>query len=413
MASIKQRGKSFSDIHYVEMGDGCRKQKWETYYSYQEAIQRKMELENKIPFFGTPSRAKTLNDLLDQYINLHGLSNWSFSTYTSNVGVMDHYIRPYIGDLPLCLVNMKSMSQYFSKLNTLERAGNKYKPYEMGLVSDNTKKEIKKVLHAVFEQASNWGYLQSNPVKHIKMYKPVPSPRSWLRSDQVATIINEAFRQKDLLMALIIQLAFVCSMRKGEILGLQWRAVDFDKESVCIKREVARVRRSSIETLNHIKIYQQFPSHKPGSSTVSILKEPKTHSSIRTVFIPWSVRNTLKLWRMEQAEYKKKYPHDYKDYDMIIALQNGLPVSDQYINTRFQSLLSICGLPRVTFHSLRHSSTGYKLALSGGNIKAVQGDNGHAQPNMVLSVYAQVCDKDRETLCNKVEEDFCSRLITM
>lgn len=305
------------------------------------------------------------------------------------------------------------MSQYFSKINTLERVSNKYKPYETGLISYGTKNEIKKILRAVFEQAVNWDYFESNPVKHIKLYKPTPSPIGWLSPAQVAMIINEAFRQKDLLMALAIQLAFVCSMRKGEIMGLQWRAIDFDNESIHINKELAHVHRTSIAALNHIKVYQQFPSHKSGSTTVAILKEPKTHSSIRTVFTPWSVTNTLNLWKLKQKRYKKNYPHDFKDYDLVFALENGAPVSNQYVSTRFHALLSVCGLPRVTFHSLRHSSTSYKLTLSGGNIKAVQGDNGHAQPNMVLSVYAQVCDKDREVLCNKVEEDFCSQLITI
>ena len=41
------------------------------------------------------------------------------------------------------------------------------------------------------------------------------------------------------------------------------------------------------------------------------------------------------------------------------------------------------GLPKVTFHSLRHSSITYKLILTGGNIKAVQGDSGHAQAEMI------------------------------
>jgi len=413
MASIRQRGKSYCVIHWITLEDGTKKQKWETYHSEQEAVQRKMELENQVPFLNFDSQTHTLNDLLDQYIGLHGLSNWSFSTYTSNVGIMDNYIRPYIGDMKLYFISRKNMSQYFAKLNTLERAKNKYKPYETGAISNATKNEIKKILRAVFEQAVNWGYFESNPVKHIKLYKPAPSPKQYLSTSQVSMVINEAFRQKDLLMALVIQLAFICSMRKGEIMGLQWRAIDFDRYSICVNRELARVHRTSLKTLNHIKVYQQFPSHKPGSTTIAILKEPKTQSSIRTVFMPWSVINTLNLWMLEQKCYKKEYPEDFRNYNLVVALQNGLPLSDQYITTRFHALLKACGLPRVTFHSLRHSSTSYKLVLSGGNVKAVQGDNGHAQPNMVLSIYAQVCDNDREILCNKVEEDFCSRLMTI
>ena len=44
------------------------------------------------------------------------------------------------------------------------------------------------------------------------------------------------------------------------------------------------------------------------------------------------------------------------------------------------------GLPDVVFHSLRHTSVTYKLKLSGGDIKAVQGDSGHAQADMVTTM---------------------------
>ena len=52
-----------------------------------------------------------------------------------------------------------------------------------------------------------------------------------------------------------------------------------------------------------------------------------------------------------------------------------------------QKVIDEQGLPDVVFHSLRHTSVTYKLKLSGGDIKAVQGDSGHAQADMVTEVY--------------------------
>ena len=51
------------------------------------------------------------------------------------------------------------------------------------------------------------------------------------------------------------------------------------------------------------------------------------------------------------------------------------------------------GLPDVVFHSLRHTSVTYKLKLSGGDIKAVRGDYGHAQADMVTEVYGHILDE--------------------
>lgn len=62
--------------------------------------------------------------------------------------------------------------------------------------------------------------------------------------------------------------------------------------------------------------------------------------------------------------------------------------------------------PKVVFHSLRHSSTTYKLKLNHGDLKATQGDTGHAQIDMITSVYAHILDEDRKINAQKFESAF-------
>ena len=64
------------------------------------------------------------------------------------------------------------------------------------------------------------------------------------------------------------------------------------------------------------------------------------------------------------------------------------------------------GAPDVVFHSLRHTSVTYKLKLSGGDIKAVQGDSGHAQADMVTEVYGHILDEDRRKNAEPMENAF-------
>ena len=60
----------------------------------------------------------------------------------------------------------------------------------------------------------------------------------------------------------------------------------------------------------------------------------------------------------------------------------------------------------MVFHSLRHSSTTYKLKLNHGDLKATQGDTGHAQIDMITSVYAHILDEDRKVNAQKFEDAF-------
>ena len=63
----------------------------------------------------------------------------------------------------------------------------------------------------------------------------------------------------------------------------------------------------------------------------------------------------------------------------------------------------------MVFHSLRHTSVTYKLKLSGGDIKAVQGDSGHAQADMVTEVYGHIIDEDRRKNAERMENAFYNK----
>ena len=91
---------------------------------------------------------------------------------------------------------------------------------------------------------------------------------------------------------------------------------------------------------------------------------------------------------------------------VVVALANGRPCEDRIILKSFEKLREKAGLPRVVFHSLRHSSTTYKLKLNHGDLKATQGDTGHAEIDMITSVYAHILDEDRKINAQKFESAF-------
>ena len=89
----------------------------------------------------------------------------------------------------------------------------------------------------------------------------------------------------------------------------------------------------------------------------------------------------------------------------------GRPVGSTAIRHRFGQLIKKHDLPKVVFHSLRHTSVTYKLKLNGGDIKAVQGDSGHSQVNMVTDVYSHILDEDRKKNAQLFEDAFYKKKI--
>ena len=87
-------------------------------------------------------------------------------------------------------------------------------------------------------------------------------------------------------------------------------------------------------------------------------------------------------------------------------MPNGRPCEERIILKEFAKLREEAGLPKVVFHSLRHSSTTYKLKLNHGDLKATQGDTGHAEIDMITSIYAHILDEDRKVNAQKFETAF-------
>ena len=133
---------------------------------------------------------------------------------------------------------------------------------------------------------------------------------------------------------------------------------------------------------------------------------PKTDSSIRKVWLPKTLAYILREWKKAQDELRSFLGDEYQDFDLVVALPNGRPCEDRIILKEFEKLREKAGLPRVVFHSLRHSSTTYKLKLNHGDLKATQGDTGHAEIDMITSVYAHILDEDRKINAQKFESAF-------
>ena len=386
MASIVQRNKSYSVVYTIYDGEKKR-QKWETYHSYEAALRRKEQLD--LIQQHEKERAKyqegTLAQFLEEYVELYGRVNWSCSTYTSNEGLIRNYIIPFMGNMHLSEFSPKVIAALYGKLQSDPK------------ISPSVMTNIHKLLHSAFEQAVLWEYVTRNPFQKANVPKTFPSEIPMLSVDEIKTLIQNCDTP---MLSIAIHLAFAGSLRKGEILALTWDDVDFQKGTVSVSKTLKRVRREAVDILNGKDILHQFPATFDEGRTVTVLKRPKTQSSIRTVYLPDYVLDVLRDWKGTQKPVKRKQP------DLVLRYSNGRPLSEETLPRLLEKQLLQLGLPVVSFHSLRHSSISYKLVLTGGNIKAVQGDSGHAQAEMITERYGHIIDTCRKQCAEDFEEEF-------
>lgn len=395
MASIVRRRNSFSVVYYTT-AEGQRKQKWEAYHSLEEAQRRRDLLkiyEDQRRLFKY-SKVETVEQLMYEYIRLYGLSRWSLSTYQGNYGIIQNYIIPNIGTMRLRELSPRVVAEIYRQMQQMPQHIDRFQKTEYKRISTSLLRNIHKILHSAAERAIQWEYMTRNPFHGVPMPKSRPQPGMYLEAHQIVKLLECCENER---LKIAILLAFVGTLRKGELLALTWADVDFGNGAIHVNKTISRVRKEALELLSHRDVLYVFPAQS--SASVLVLKQPKTDSSIRTVYLPGAVMESL-----------KRRCHGQPMTGLIFSYSDGRPLQEKTITKWFYDLLEQANLPRVTFHSLRHSSITYKLIITEGNIKAVQGDSGHAQAEMVTEVYGHILDTCRKETAKRFENAFFSEM---
>lgn len=358
-------------------------------------------------------RVPTLNEFLTEYVNNYGVKKWGDSQYSVCTCQIRNYVNPHpIGARLITHINTKDIDQFYTDLMTTPAVLRKGHKDTGKTVGPSVIEKLNRTMKAAFNYAVKQGYILYNPV----LAATIPE---YEKSEVVVWEPEEAKRVldtcQDKTLKACMLLAIGGSLRIGEILGLQWDSVNVSEETIAdksstvyIHQEQKRCEKAALAALDAVgrsKVYFTFPEQKADCKTTLVLKAPKTASSVRTVYISKTVAEALLELKAEQEHQKEALHGIYEDYGMVIALSNGRPMERRLIDKAFKAHIAAQGLTPIVFHSLRHFSTSMKLSLC-GDIKAVQGDTGHATADMVTGVYGHAFRSNRQQLAEDMEEHF-------
>lgn len=432
MASVVSRNKKFAVAYRYIDESKKSKQKWESFDTKFAAKKRKKFIEFYQSENGpiivptekklvegktsqeqvkTDSDSVTVEDFLKTYVEIYGQANWSATTFRNKKSLIKNYITPLIGKTNLDQLSARFLSQYYHDLLSVKEAVGSRKTNNKLLTPNNVKK-IHDLIRSALNQAIAWEYLpptSTNPASRAVLPKVKKNERKvW----ELETFRFALEHVDDDLLKICMHLAFACSLRIGEILGLTWDNLAIDDLSIAsgnsrlvVEKQLLRVSKEAISALRDKDVIRVFPSSKKNTTSL-MLMTPKTESSVRTVWIPKTVSEMLVQHKSNQEKSKDFFGKEYVDYNLVISYENGTPVENKVIGKRFRRLYETFELPKVDFHSLRHLSTMYKLKMTNGDIKSVQGDTGHSKADMVTEVYSHIVDADRKHNAEKLNHDF-------
>ena len=173
-------------------------------------------------------------------------------------------------------------------------------------------------------------------------------------------------------------LAAMTGMRAGEILALKWKDIDFDNNSL---------RVSKSKTFD------------------DTLKSPKNKSSKRPINLMPAVVSALQEYKTVQKKNKLRYGIDYFKSDFICTLDNGKPMSTNYLTTTFKRKVKQYHFIQIRFHDLRHSFATISLT-NGVHPKVVQEILGHSSIKVTMDTYSHVIPTMHQESMSKIEQAF-------
>ncbi len=172
----------------------------------------------------------------------------------------------------------------------------------------------------------------------------------------------------------LLTLALATGMRRGELLGLKWQDIDFEKSILQVRRIMPRVP-------------TKLKSEEKKGQVEAVTKTKKSRRGI--ILVPLAFE-ALQQHRERQSGAKKKAGDRWIERDLVFCTSIGTPLNpDRDVRLPFKRLLCEAKLPDIRFHDLRHSAATLLLGM-GIHPKIVQEILGHSSIAMTMNVYSHV-----------------------
>ena len=222
----------------------------------------------------------------------------------------------------------------------VSRAFNEH-PKKGGKLNSNSVLHYHAMLSSVFRKGVQWGLINENPCARAERPKASEIDVETLDEEDIARLL-EALAGAPVHFSVITQLALLTGARRGEICGLRWSDIDFEKGTLSIKRTVQFIPAEGI-VFTSPKTKRSRRYIRIGADCLELLKEYRQHQIQERLRIgsKWARKVTIENGKVV-------------DNDMLFTRWNGEPLDPETVSTWFPRFLEEHGLPAVHFHSLRH-----------------------------------------------------------
>ena len=250
-------------------------------------------------------------------------------------------------------------------------------------VSANTVIHYHAIIHRALKYAVKTDLIDVNPADKVERPRKDRFTASFYDGNEVNRLFQVA---RGTPLELPVMLAAFYGLRRSEVVGLKWDAIDFEKKTIAIRHTVTVCA-------------------EKGRRIEVAADTTKTASSRRTLPLAPAFQTKLAALKEQQEKNRilcgRSYCTDYLGYVLVDAMGNRLKLS--YISTAFPALLKRNGLRPIRFHDLRHSCASL-LLKNGVPMKQIQEWLGHSDFSTTANIYAHLDAGSKLTSAQAMEK---------
>lgn len=243
--------------------------------------------------------------------------------------------------------------------------------------------------HAPIRKALQYAFkvdlISCNPADKVERPKQNPYVADYYTGEELKMLFQLV---RGTILELPVLFAAFYGLRRSEVIGLKWDAIDFENKTISIRHTIVE-------------------QYENGHRVYVARDRTKTQSSRRTLPLVGPFEDALLRLRNQIEENRKTcgdcYNTDYLDYINVDILGN--LISPDMISRRFPELLQKNGMRRIRFHDLRHSCASL-LYANGVPLKDIQIWLGHSTINTTANIYTHLTFTSSVSSANAIM-DFC------
>ena len=246
------------------------------------------------------------------------------------------------------------------------------------------------IVNRIFKFAINQGYVTDNPMS--KVIRPKNTHKQnydapFFEKNELLTFLKAVKEDESLKAYTMFHLLAFTGIRRGELFGLQWRDINFDKMTLSVER-----------TLIYNQQIKQFQ-----------FSTPKTKNSTRQIGVDKNTIQILLQWKNYQREFLIGRGHNVNSPDQLIfTSENNHFMTDAYLRRIIKRVTSNHKLPHITVHGFRHTHCSL-LFEAGVEMNSVKERLGHSNIKTTMDIYAHVTKAERD----KTADIFNSFMLSM